>query len=113
MDLVEIITNALNEKMGENILIYDVRGFSSMMDTMILASSRNLRQNYALARNVKDRLDEAGYEGPFKIEGNENSGWLLIDLDDVVVHVFTKEERDNYLLERLYEDCEKRRVDTL
>lgn len=104
-DWKEIILKALSEKKGDHILAYDTTGVTPFMDTMIIVSAANTQQAAALAQNVKDRLFEQEYDGFYRLEGNKDSRWLLVDLKDVVVHIFTGEERKLYNLEKLYADC--------
>lgn len=104
-DWKEIILKALSEKKGDHILEYDTTTITPFMDTMIIVSAANTQQASALAQNVKDRLFEQGYDGEFRVEGNKDSRWMLVDLRDIVVHIFTGEERRLYNLEKLYTEC--------
>ncbi len=104
-ELTELVVKAISEKKGFDIEVYDTTTMTPFMDAMIVASAGNLKQNYALAQNIKDRLFEAGYAGDFKVEGTSESKWILVDLKDVVVHLFAGEERQLYSLDRLYEEC--------
>lgn len=104
-NLTELIVAAIAEKKGYDIDVYDTTSLTPFMDTMIVASSDNLKQNYALAQNIKDRLFEKGYNGDFRLEGNSESRWLLVDLKDIVVHLFVNQERQLYSLNRLYQEC--------
>lgn len=110
MDIVSVVKDAISERKGENIVIYDVMPVSSVTDTMIVASASNLRQAQAIKDNILDRLAENGFTGSIRTEGRESSTWLLIDLGDVVVHIFTGSERKNYDLDRLYAEFEAERV---
>ncbi len=104
IDVLDVVLKAISERKGENIVVYDVRTLTPYLDTMVVASSSNLRQNNAIAANIRDRLKEAGYEGEIREEGTKESKWLLIDLKDLIVHLFVNEERSVYGLDRLYED---------
>jgi ribosome-associated protein len=75
------------------------------MDYVIVASTTNLRQNNAIAQNLKDRIREAGFDTEIRMEGKADSRWVLVDLKEIVVHLFVKEERQVYQLDRLYTDC--------
>lgn len=105
MEASEIVCKAISERKGHDIEVYDTTMLTPFMDTMIVASSDNTKQNYAIAQNIKDRLFEAGWDGAFRMEGSAESRWILVDLKDVVVHLFVGNERNLYSLDRLYEEC--------
>lgn len=111
MDIKGIVLKAINEKKGDNVLVYDTTSVTPYMDCMIIASAANSLQANAIAQNIKDRLFEQGYEGSFKVEGDRDSRWILVDLKDVVVHIFTGEERLVYNLEKLYAECPSDKAD--
>ena len=77
---------------------------SPFMDTMIVCSTQNLRQNNAVVQSIKDKLKEEGLECDMRVEGRQDSKWILVDLKDVVVNVFVQDERDFYGLDKLYRD---------
>jgi ribosome-associated protein len=104
MEVLDIVMNAISEKKAQDIRVYDVTSLTPFMDYMIIASTMNIRQNNAIAQNIKDRLKENGYTGEIRMEGTTSSKWLLIDLKDIVVHLFVSEERQVYQLDRLYSD---------
>lgn len=104
MEILDIVVHAICEKKAQDVRVYDVTSLTPFMDSMIVCSTTNIRQNNAIAQNIKDRLREAGYMGDMHIEGDSGSKWLLIDLKEVVVHLFVNEERQVYNLDRLYSD---------
>lgn len=104
VEFKEIILKAISEKKGFDIKEYDTRSLTPFMDSMIVVSTTNIRQNNAIAQNIKDRLKENGFDGTIRIEGNADSKWLLIDLKEIVVQLFVKDERQVYQLDRLYRD---------
>jgi ribosome-associated protein len=105
MELNQIVVEAILERKGDFVCDYDCRQLTPFMDHMIVATSTNIRQNNAIAQNIKDKIKENELNVPVRIEGDSNSKWLLVDLGEVVVHLFVKEERDVYQLDRLYADC--------
>ncbi len=109
--LTDLIIKAISEKKGHDIEVYDTTALTPFMDTMIVASSDNLKQNHALAQNIKDRLFETDYDGDFRVEGNSESRWLLVDLKDIVIHLFVGNERELYSLDRLYQECPVQRFE--
>ncbi len=111
MELNDIVLKAIDEKKGFDICDYDTTQLTPFMDHMIVASTNNIRQNNAIAQNIKDRLRENGYKGSMHQEGNDESKWLLLDLKEVVVHLFVHDERQVYQLDRLYSDVPVVRYD--
>lgn len=104
VEFKEIVLKAISKKKGFDIKEYDTRSLTPFMDSMIVVSTTNIRQNNAIAQNIKDRLKENGFDGTIRIEGNADSKWLLIDLKEIVVQLFVKDERQVYQLDRLYRD---------
>lgn len=101
--MVKLAVEALGEKKGEDIKIIDINGVSVIADYFVLASASNINQLHALADSVEEKLFKAGYECRQK-EGNLSSTWLLMDYGDVIIHVFSKEDRLFYDMERIWRD---------
>ena len=102
-EMVRLAVEALDEKKGEDIKIIDIQGVTVIADYFVLASESNSSQTQALIDNVEEKLFKAGFECRQK-EGNLNSTWVLLDYGDVIVHVFSKEDRLFYDLERIWRD---------
>lgn len=102
-ELTKLIYNALDDKKGENIKILDIHQVSVIADYFIIASGSNVNQVQALADNVKEECLKAGLE-PKSIEGYQNASWILLDYTDVIVHVFSRDDRIFYDLERIWRD---------
>ncbi|MGA2089267.1 MAG: ribosome silencing factor [Stellaceae bacterium] len=101
MALLKLIETALADGQAEAPVVIDLRGKSSIADYMLIASGRSQRQIAALA----ERLIEAfGAFGPRRasVEGLPHSDWVLIDLGDIVVHLFRPESRTRYNLEKMW-----------
>lgn len=100
MELLDIIKDALDKVKAQDVKIYDLRGISPLADFTVVATVDVARQ----ANACIDHIFEQSKENDFKIKGIEgkDSTWILIDLCDVILHVFTQEERKNYDLDRLY-----------
>lgn len=109
MTLNEIIYTCLGKVKAENILEYDMRGFSPFYDTMILASVDSERQATSGVSYIEEEAATLG----IKIRGVEglNTPWVLIDLNDVIVSIFTKEERERFSLEKIYLDIPCKKVE--
>ena len=98
-----IAYDALSDKKGEDIKIIDITGVSVLADYFIIATGNSDSQVNALVDNVEEELHKAGY--PLKQrEGRANSSWILLDFGDIIVHVFDKENRLFYDLERIWKD---------
>ncbi len=102
-EMVRIAYDALSDKKGEDIKIIDITGVSVLADYFIIANGNSDSQVNALVDNVEEELHKAGY--PLKQrEGRGNSSWILLDFGDIIVHVFDKENRLFYDLERIWKD---------
>ena len=102
-EMARIAWNALNDKKGEDIKIIDITGISVLADYFIIANGTNDRPVNALVDNVEEELHKAGY--PLKQrEGRASGSWVLLDFGDIIVHVFDKENRLFYDLERIWKD---------
>ena len=104
--MVQIVYDALDEKLGEDIEILKVDEISVIADYLVIANGRNQNQLNAMTDLVEEKMIEAGYKSK-RIEGNNNSSWVLMDYGDVIVHVFSKEDRLFYDLERIWKDGKK------
>lgn len=98
-----IAYNALTDKKGEDVKVIEITEIASFADYFIIADGNNPSQISALVDNVEEKMSKAGFE-PKKIEGVRNSNWVLMDYGDIIVHVFSKEDRLFYDLERIWKD---------
>lgn len=103
MNSVDIIIKAIDEKLGKEIKVLDFQGVSSLMDYFVICHADSARQIQAIVDAIEVSLKQAGYELK-SIQGNADSGWVLVDAYDVIVHVFSKEQREFYQLEYLWAD---------
>lgn len=102
-DLAIQVARAALEKKAENILILDVEKRLIITDYFIICSGLNVIQVQSISEFIQESLEKEGYR-PVRVEGDGQSGWVLLDYLDVVVHVFSAEQRDYYQLERLWKD---------
>ncbi|HJB94373.1 MAG TPA: ribosome silencing factor [Candidatus Mediterraneibacter intestinigallinarum] len=102
-EMARIAYHALSDKKGEDIKIIDITGISVLADYFIIASGGSDSQVNALVDNVEEELHKAGYHLKQR-EGRSNSSWILLDFGDIIVHVFDKENRLFYDLERIWKD---------
>lgn len=101
--MTRIAFEALDKKKAEDIRIIEVGGVSTIADYFIIANGTNTPHVEALVDIVKEELGRAGYE-PRQIEGIHNTSWVLLDYNDIVIHIFSKEDRLFYDLERIWRD---------
>lgn len=99
--LAHRIIDALSEKQAEDILLLDIRSVASFADYFVLASAGSARQMDAIIDSVEKAL-AADKVKPMGREGNSESGWVLLDYGDVILHLFAPEERAYYDLEGLW-----------
>lgn len=102
-EMVKLAFAALEEKKGEDIQIIDIQEISVLADYFIIANGNNPNQVKAMADQVEETLGKAGYEVK-QIEGYQSANWILMDYKDIIVHVFCKEDRLFYDLERIWRD---------
>ncbi len=107
-EMVEISVKALEDKKAEDIKVIDISQISVLADYFIIASGTNKSQIQALCDAVEEKLGRAGH--PLKqMEGYDNANWVLLDFGDIIVHVFDRENRLFYDLERIW--CDGKTVD--
>ncbi len=102
-EMAKIAYAALDEKKGEDIKVIEVADITILADYFIIANGTNSSQVQALVDNVEEALHKGGYE-PKRIEGIKNTSWVLLDYGDVIIHIFSKEDRLFYDLERIWRD---------
>ncbi|MBD8979901.1 MAG: ribosome silencing factor [Clostridiales bacterium] len=103
-DIVKIAVKAADSKKGKDIAAIKIRDVSVLADYFVLVTGDSSTQVKALADEIEFKLGEAD-EKPHHIEGRQ-SGWICLDYSSVVIHVFHKEQRQYFQLERLWEDGE-------
>lgn len=102
-ELKTLVLETLSEKQGSHIVSIDMRSVNPFTDYFIIATAKNLRHADSLAEDVIERVSKQGYSIRTK-EGSEGSNWILVDVEDVIVHIFTQEGREQYRLETLWGD---------
>lgn len=104
-ELLNILKEACDDKRAEEIVSFDVQATSSVTDYYIICHGASDRQVQAIADNVVEVAESHNYQ-PL-IEGYREAKWVLVDVDDVIVHIFLRPERSYYNLERLFTSGEK------
>ena len=105
IDILKTAAEALNEKKAVDLFATKISELTVLTDYFLIANGTSTTHVRSLAEEVEEKLSKAGVE-PKSIEGRA-TGWILLDYGSVVVHVFTKEARDTYSLERLWVDGEQ------
>ncbi len=101
--MARIAIAALEEKKAKDIRIIDISDVTVLADYFIIASGSNRNQVQAMADEVQEKLGKAGYE-PKQVEGYQTANWILMDYQDIIIHVFDEENRLFYDLERIWRD---------
>ena len=105
LETARLIAETIAEKLGEEITILRISKQTTLADYFVIASATSTTHLRSLCDEVEFRLSKAGLN-PSRIEGVEGSAWILMDYDSVIVHLFLKDSRSFYALERLWADAE-------
>lgn len=103
--MARIAYDALIDKKAEDVRVIDIENVSSIADFFLIASGTNRTQVVTLADNVDEMLGRAGYEKK-QVEGYQSGNWILLDYGDIIVHIFDRENRLFYDLEKIWRDGE-------
>ena len=109
--LLEIAYKAADDKRAEDIIVLNMKGVSLIADYFVICHANSDRQVQSIAKEMADQAGQAGYDVK-RLEGYDAARWVLVDMGDVVAHVFHKDERQFYNLERLWGDAPIIEVDT-
>ena len=112
LNMVKIAYDALDDKLAEDIKIIDIRSISVLADYFIIADGNNKNQVQAMVDNVQEELFKVGYEMK-QMEGYREGNWILLDFGDIIVHIFDKENRLFYDLERIWKDGKEVSIEEL
>jgi len=99
--LSELVIEALDDIKAQDIVKLDVRDMTTVTDYMIVASGTSNRHVKALVDNVTEKAKQAGHR-PVGVEGEDGGEWVLLDLQDALVHVMLPKVREFYNLEKLW-----------
>jgi len=106
MKKIEVVMNALEDINLSDIEIYDMREKSPFFDYLIISSANSDRQLQAAINHVQKDLLENKFDLA-RVEGKNSNSWILIDAKDIIINVFTKEEREYYNLEKMLVEINK------
>lgn len=111
--LCDAIVKGMQEKKAIDILVLDLRKVkNAVADFFVVCSGGSDKQLDAIAESVDDEVQKAVKEIPWHVEGKSNKEWVLIDYFDVVAHIFRKDKREYFTLEKLWGDAEMIEIET-
>lgn len=102
-EMTRLAIQALEDKKGNDIRVIDIQDVSIIADYFIIASGNNRNQVQTMADNAEEVLGRAGFE-PRQLEGYGTASWILMDYNDIIIHIFSEEDRLFYDLERIWRD---------
>lgn len=102
-ELAEAIADAMDAKKGKDICVLAVEGKTEIADYFVLCTGNSSTQIKALAGEVEYRIGLRGV-APDHVEGRDNNSWILVDYGNVIAHIFSRESREFYNLDKLYAD---------
>lgn len=102
--IAQLAAQACDDKQGNDIVLLNMQEVSSVADYFLICDANNERQVQSIAREIKEKADKLEISVK-RMEGFDQARWVLVDLGDVVCHVFHKDERNYYNLERLWGDA--------
>lgn len=105
-EAVRTVYQAIEDKMGIDVKIIDISNISPIADYFVLASASNSSQLKAISDEIEERLFKEFKIEKTHIEGMQTKSWVLMDFNHIVVHLFNKEDREFYNLERIWADAE-------
>ncbi len=112
IEMARTAIKAMQDKKAEDIRLIDISEVSVVADLFIIAGGSNRSQIQAMCDNVEEKLGRSGYTVR-QIEGYDTANWILMDFGDIIVHIFDKENRLLYDLERLWRDGRELDLDNL
>ena len=103
LEVAEAIAEILDSKKGRDIKVIKVDDKTVISEYFVLCTGNSSTQVKALAGEVEYRMEQRGLQ-PYNVEGRDNNSWVLVDFSNVIVHIFSREAREFYNLDKLYED---------
>lgn len=103
---IATIVKALDSKKADDIQVLKIKDLTIISDYFVIANGNSSTQTKAIADEVEYKMKEQGI-APDRTEGYQGANWIILDYNDIIVHVFYKETRNYYNLERLWSDAEK------
>lgn len=103
LEIAEAIAEVLDSKKARDIKVIKVDDKTVISEYFVLCTGNSSTQVKALAGEVEYRMEQRGLT-PYNVEGRDNNSWVLVDFSNVIVHIFSREAREFYNLDKLYED---------
>ncbi len=107
LEMVECAVNALQEKMAHDVVSLHVGTVTAITDYFVIATGNSKTQIDAMVDGVEESMKDSGYELIAR-EGKSQGGWILLDYNDVVIHIFDQEMREFYNLDNSWRDVERK-----
>ncbi|NDJ52914.1 MAG: ribosome silencing factor [Chloroflexi bacterium] len=104
-DIARFAVDVILEKKGEDILLLDMRGVTILADYFIICSANSERQLRAIVEGIRGEVKETYSLYARNVEGQPETGWMVIDYGDIIIHVFSAEKRSYYSLEEFWRDA--------
>lgn len=105
IDLAHLVVDLIGDKKGENIVLMDLQDVSLITDYFVIGTASNERLLNAITDHIREEVKKRQGVLPWRIEGTGDSGWVLMDYGDVVIHLFSPDVRSYYDLEGLWRDA--------
>ncbi len=103
-EYARIMVDLISDIKGEDIILMDLREITIITDFFVICTADNERQLKAIVEHIAETMKQEYDVRAWRVEGHASGGWVLADFGDVVVHVFSEEQRHYYDLERLWQD---------
>lgn len=104
LEIAKIAKDSLEDKIAQDIKILDLNGLSNIADYFVIASGNNINHLRAMADDIEMKLGEVG-EKTHHTEGYSGGQWILLDYNNVLIHLFDKEQREFYGIENVWRDA--------
>ena len=105
LELAHLLVDTIIDKKGSNVVLLDIHEQAVFADYFLICNGENIRQLHALAEGIAEDAKHKADVLPLGVEGDAQSGWILLDFGDLVVHLFAPEKRAYYNLEDLWRDA--------
>ena len=104
LQLAKAAVDIASDKKASDVLLLDIRDITTIADYFVICNGNNTRQIQAIAESLQEELKKQGAQLLYR-EGVADTGWILLDFGDVIVHIFGPKEREYYRLERLWSEA--------
>jgi len=105
--MIKRVAAIMLDKKAEKVVILKLKGPNRITDFMVICSGNSSRQNHAISKEIQENLKKELKLRAFSVEGVKNAEWILLDYIDFIVHLFSPETREKYLIEKLWMDAKR------